>query len=306
MRDTACTLYEGNYHLGVGALINSLYAHGFRGQFFVGYRGELPPWVAEAKSGIFLAAPGLTIQFIHLETPWHLANYKAKFMADLFARYPNEINQLAYFDPDIVVTCRWSFYREWINGGIAVVQEVTNGTMPSTHPLRLAWSHFLTANGETARRDLERYFNSGFVGIAYANRDFLLLWHKLHEAVLSSRKEAASQFMPGDRSLPFFGIDQDCLNAALMSTEQCICVIGPEGMGFIPGGFTMQHAVGSPKPWQFSLWKSIARASPPSMAIKAFWMNVENPIKLFGSLEILRARIGLAAATFIGRFYCRN
>jgi hypothetical protein len=91
-----------------------------------------------------------------------------------------------------------------------------------------------------------------------------------------------------------------------MSSTCRLSTIGPEGMGFVAGGFTMQHAVGSPKPWRFSLIKSLVDAAPPSNAVKAYWKHVEAPIFLYGKFTLWKRRLGLTIAAFVGRFYSRN
>ncbi len=304
--DCVCTLFEGDYHYGVGALVNSLYIAGFRGTVFAGYKGPLPDWARTDENYRYEAGHGVIVQFIPLETSWHLANYKAQFMSDLLANQAKTVQRIAYFDPDIVVTCQWKFFRDWMDCGVAVVEEVTNGTMPSSHPLRRSWSQFLEVNGQTTINSMERYFNSGFVALTQSRGGFLRLWQKLMEAVLGDRDEMAAQFMPGDRSLPFYAVDQDCMNAALMATQEEISAIGPEGMGFVPGGFTMQHAVGSPKPWRFSPLRSMISGTPPSSAIKAFWQYADGPIHLMPDRQLKLRRIGVQIAALSGRFHSRN
>jgi hypothetical protein len=91
MNSAVCTLFEGDYHYGVGALANSLYACGFRGKIYAGYRGPLPPWVAAPKelNGFteFHEVEGLTLCFIPLTTNIHFANYKPDFMLEVWEKY---------------------------------------------------------------------------------------------------------------------------------------------------------------------------------------------------------------------------
>lgn len=305
--DCACTLFEGDYHHGVAALANSLHLNGFRGTLYVGYKGKLPAWARSASDdGLLALAPGLTVNFIKLATSWHLTNYKPRFMLDLLQKQAVDVRSIAYFDPDIVVTCRWDFFRKWFDEGVCVVQEITNGDMPSTHPIRLAWTRFLKAHGYGIENLIERYFNAGFIAVPMRSREFLEVWHHLIQEILQEQQEKKGTFMQGDRSDPFYAPDQDCLNAALMATSQPISAIGPEGMGFTYGGFTMQHAVGSPKPWRFSLQKSILYARPPSMAAKAFLLYTEGPIISMSWLRRRWLRIAMRIASLVGRFYSRT
>ena len=146
MNAAVCTLFEGDYHYGLGALVNSLCKSGFRGVVWAGYRGPLPPWASPIlEIGAFrdfCVNEGCTIRFIRLDATIHFAYCKPQFMLEVFEQYAPDIDALFYFDPDIVVKCRWSFFEEWATCGVALVQEIVNGGMSATHPYRAAWSSY--------------------------------------------------------------------------------------------------------------------------------------------------------------------
>src|SRR4030095_13452291 len=176
MTTAVCTLFEGDFHYGVGAIANSLHARGYRGKIYAGYRGKLPRWVNVAHSeGLheYSPAEGLTLRFVPISADVHLGNYKPHFMLNLWEECP-EVDALYYFDPDILVKCRWSFFEEWIEAGIALCMDV-NPCMPSNHPTRFRWKQFCQKHGLPVVRDLDTYFNSGFLGLSPQHFGFVPL-----------------------------------------------------------------------------------------------------------------------------------
>lgn len=307
-RAAVCTLFEGHYHHGLGALVNSLYRHGFRGTIWAGYRRALPPWATPLSTNEgyqeFAVGESCVIRFLPLQSDLHFANCKPDFMLRIFKEQP-DLPGLFYFDPDIVIRCRWSFYEEWLSHGLALVQEITNGTMPANHPLRMQWIAFAKSLGLTIHRDLNQYFNSGFIGVARRHQSSLSLWQKLLDGV-GQTKLSLQGFMPGDRTNPFYGIDQDTLNLTAMITDHPLSTIGPEGMDFVSGGFTMSHGVGTPKPWQKPMILSALDGRGPNAADQGYWSNATHPIRLHPRWRLASKKLDLVLGKMIGRFNRRS
>lgn len=315
MSAVVCTLFEGNYHHGVAALVNSLYHHGFRGTVYAGYRGNLPPWVEKTKQVLFaenlkaekfLVAEDLSIVFVQLTTDFHLSNYKPFFAQQVKKNCNMSAGAQFYFDPDIVLKCSWSFFEEWVKMGVALVNEKINHDMGSNHPIRVMWKEILRENGYKCNQVLSSYINAGFFGIPMSDESFLEVFGRL--IIYSQEKNGVDMKkidMLVNRTNPFFAKDQDALNMAAMASETTVCPYGPEGMDFIHGGSLMSHAVGGSKPWKKNYVTSFLKGYPPSLQDKEFWRYSQGVIRSLSQRKIAIATLLIKSTSFLGRFYRR-
>ena len=304
-----CTLFEGDYHFGLAAFVNSLVRAGYAGTVWAGYRGALPPWLNQLKR---LDGPGeeyrvtsqVRLVFVPVVTYFHFANYKPQFMLDLFAGPTRNCGYLWYFDPDIFLRCSWSHYTKWQRHGIALCEEIVYYHLSENDPLRFQWIEIGTEMGLGEPRALSRYFNSGMVGLARAHVEFLHLWVRILDRA-NTMGHNLDAFRAGTREMPFYAGDQDALNIAAMYTQHPLTTMGPEAMGFVPSGFTMYHAVGQ-KPWRGSSLLRALAGMPPSDADKFFFTQVSSPIRAYSPARVFAKRIACSIAALIGRFYRRR
>jgi len=316
MESVVCTLFEGSYHMGVAGLANSLFKNGFRGSIFVGYKGELPGWCSPTVTTPYdlwhggttlTVASDFFLHFLPVNTHYHLTNFKPNFMLQLWDGPAKDADSIAYFDPDIVVKCNWTFFENWMLHGAALVHEIIANDMPPTHPLRMQWKAVISANGKQIKRSLHSYINGGFCGVNKKNIEFLHTWKDIFQTGVEN-----SQLTPGrwrhsyDRNYIFFAQDQDVLNIAAMCSSSPICEMGPEAMDFLQGGTTMSHAAGGKKPWNKHFINSFFNGFPPSTVDKLFWTNSYGPIQCFTKSELRRKKLALKFTSFMGRFYRRG
>jgi hypothetical protein len=314
MNSAVCTLFEKHYHYGVAALVNSLYYHGYRGEIYAGYQGSLPFWAINAIENPLLGkgicsleiAAGLNINFILLDTKYHLTNYKPNFMLQLLTDTAKDSEAIAYFDPDITIKCKWGFFEKWMSHGVALVHEITANDMPPTHPIRQEWEKVICLSNKNKSRELYSYINAGFCGVSRQNLEFLQVWQEIFDTGIKFFKIDTKQLAhQNDRTQIFYAQDQDSLNMAAMCSKSPISEIGPEAMDFIHGGWVMSHAVGSPKPWKKNFLLYMLKGISPSLADKAYWRNVLGPIRCHNPMKVRFKKTNILVASFLGRFYTK-
>jgi hypothetical protein len=304
-----CTLYEGNYHLGLGALVNSLHAGGFRGHVYAGHRGDIPPWAEERvrKNGagwLFDVSDECTLHFVPLDTALHFNNYKPHWILDLMEKHCPQERNFFYFDPDIVVKARWDFFEEWASHGIAVCEDV-NHYLPRNHPVRLAWKKYAAKCGLLVRQELDKFYNGGFFAVQREHKDFLEAWKQLFGCRASDGADL-SKFELSGFEFPYMYLDQDLMNLALMLVPHRVSAVGPEGMDFKPGGYVMSHSAGQTKSWRkHFLWEAL-KGRAPSLVDKEFFRHTQAPIKIYSAPQLAARRAGVTIGSAIGRFYRRG
>lgn len=306
MNTTLCTLFEGHYHYGVAALANSLMANGYSGDLWVGYRGKLADWIVknasyDPASGQLRISSDFSLRFVLLDTPVFFTYYKATFMQDVLERYAPQADAVAYIDPDIVLKCAWSDIKAWFDGGIGLIEDV-NWNFPPRHPKRLMWSAWFAPHGVAPRRDLERYYNAGFISVPRQHADFLGLWGRMCSLVMGYN-EGLKEIKSGNAPDLFHSTDQDAMNFALMAHEAPLNTAGADAMDFLDGGYYFSHAIGGAKPWLGRHVRRALKGRPPSPATKAYYRYANHPIQLYSPLQFKLRRLSLGLASAIGRFY---
>ena len=303
-----CTLFEGNYHYGLGALVNSLHARGFRGHLYAGYRGELPPWavskVRQNGAGTLLdIAPECTVHFLPVDTERHLNNYKPLFVLELMRQHPDD-DGFFFFDPDIIVRAHWLFFEEWVTEGIALCEDI-NHYMPRNHPVRRAWKRYAAQRGLAIRQDLDNFYNGGFFGVRREHAGFLHTWNRLFETRAAEGVDLRNIKL-NDLEFPYLFLDQDLMNLALMLGPHPISAVGPEGMDFVPGGYVMSHSAGDTKSWRKRFVWDALQGRAPTRADKEFLQHTQYPISIYSRRKLATRRVSVRIGAAIGRFYRRR
>ena len=301
------TLFEGDYHLGAAALINSLCAAGFAGTVVCGHRGPVPPWAPAGR-----ALGPVKVEFVALATTAHLTNHKPDFLHRVWTELHPGADRLFYFDPDIILKARWSFFEEWAGYGVALVEDV-NSPLPESHPRRGAWRLCLARRQQRVVRETALYVNGGFIGLARAQQGFLQEWRQAMDLVgqeIGGLEHSMFSF-GADRpdlaspAYPFNKTDQDALNLAVMTATEPVSIMGAEGMDFRPGGWTMSHALGAEKPWRKKFLRAAFAGRTPTPAEREFWVHAAAPLAAFPARTVAWRRRTLALAALLGRFYRR-
>ncbi|QEG01046.1 hypothetical protein Mal15_51220 [Stieleria maiorica] len=308
--DIVFTLFEGSYHLGAGALLNSVVNSGFKGDFYLVHREQPPVWFEPARESI--ANHGVQLKALQTSESKHLAQVKASVALNLMEEH-GSCSKVFYFDPDIVVKRNWAFFEKWTEFGVCLVEEVVKRRMSADHPQRMLWKEWAEEKGFVVKRTLGKYFNSGFFAFRREHCDFLEHWnavltHRHNDGIEVNVAGGYSQkFDDQDDPLQAFSTwDQDAMNLALMMSDLPLSTMGPEEMDFLPAGTTMSHAVGSRKPWNRSYLRDALVGFPPQTVDKVFWNNAQFPIRLFSARHLTQKQIAVKLASLVGRVYCRG
>ena len=322
MRAVVCTLFEGSYHFGVAAFINSLHYKGYQGEIYIGYRGVLPRWASKSKENpienfsnnrTLQVTDNLQIHFILLDTHHHLTNYKPDFMLRIWEGPAKESESIFYFDPDIILAAPWKFIQDWANHGVAMCEDV-NSPLSKYHPRRMAWREYFKQRGINLSFKEQYYANGGFVGVVRHNRSFLLMWKTIQEEMALiigglNRSSISGDPLPdGVKEIfaPFSKTDQDALNATIEAWEGRVSFLGKEGMAFNSGITVMPHALGSLKPWLINPLIQALFGRSPRKVDRYFWNSVSGPIFPYSPIRVYLNQIFIKMASFIGRWYQRS
>ena len=294
------TLYEGDYHVGVAALVNSAFNCGFKGKIFILYKDKLPPWSLSNQWRDSFGKTGINVCFEKCITPRHFGYHKPFAARAIFDANP-DLDGLIYADPDIVFLAPYKFFEQWIDGGVALCLDSNFRWLHKNHPWRRDWRALAKRAGLPIQWDSPEYSNSGFFGLKKEAAQFLYHWMTV---ILQFEKEGGdtSGFDMQNRYRSIVS-DQDALAASLYAILDEPAYLGQEGMGFNGHYFILSHAIENPKPWRQFFTKLALKGRKPSISAKLWLKHAQFPIPAMSRTKYLLTKIDLNLASFISRFW---
>ena len=323
MNTAICTLFEGHYHFGLAALLNSLYKKDFEGTIYAGYRGELPKWVLKesnkkvvdgyGESEVLQLGDKISVFFIALDTEYHFTNFKPNFMLDLWNGPASDAEAMIYMDPDIVVSMDWSLFSDWLQHGVALCEDI-NSPVHEFHPKRSNWRKYFNRYNLELKFKSAYYVNGGFVGVKREYKSFIEDWMKIQEYMAEaigglSRSSLTGKQLNKESSgifAPFSKTDQDALNATIEYSSHPSSIVGKEAMSFIAGKALLPHALGTPKPWMNKPIKKFFKGYSPRLIDKLYWKYANGKIKSKPGVQVSMKIFYTSLASFLSRFYVRK
>ncbi|CAA6678615.1 MULTISPECIES: hypothetical protein [unclassified Lentimonas] len=303
MMQAILTLYEGNYHLGVGALINSAIGSGFKGKFFVGYRDSLPPWVAglECSGEENYTVHGCELIFFRCDPARHLTYHKPFAALNILEVYP-DVDAIFYADPDVLFLEQWTYFEKWIRCGVALCLDANFPFVGTSHPWRSEWCEMIDQSDLQVVNDSTDYYNAGFIGLAREDAEILRNWVTLIEHF--EQQGGDTKEMDTGNFLISVRSDQELLAAAAMTFRR-VSVVGLEAMGFNGHYCILSHAIESPKPWDCNFMRQACSAIGVSRSAKYYMQHSQYPIPLYHKYEYRLKMASVRINQLITRFYSK-
>ncbi len=304
------TLVENHYFLGFSALLNSLVDHGgCIDKVIAGYRYDLPTWLPPLteRNGIqtFTLPSGIVVDLVKLDGDGlHMVHEKPAWCLNVQENLAPEADEYYFFDSDITIDNRMSFYSEWLEEGVAICGDV-NFVFDATHPARKKWAKAAEAAGHRIVNNIDSYYNSGFLGWRNDQKQFIHDWMEASR-ILSAYSGDMKQFRVHDRTYMVLSTNQDGLNLAIMITEEPISLVGPDGMGFTFGMQLMQHPIGK-KPWKRNFILDFIKGYPPRKGDLTFWKAANgSELAPYSAFTVRRKVVTVKLLKLFARFYQRS
>lgn len=307
-RNVVTTLFENHYEYGVAALLNSLCQADFEGIVCIGYKGKRPFWMNQLKpkngnANIFKLSEKVDIRFDELIVDMHFGYYKPYYLKQMAEVYP-QAQGCYYFDPDIVVLAKWSYFENWVQSGVALCQDSNYTLLYWNHPWRNKWRTDFSEFDKGIDKTLNVYINSGFIGVSPNNNELINRWITVNEKY-SALGYPIHEFDKGEGIHAYKG-DQDVLNAAMtLSSDLNFSIIGKEAMAFDYPVAIMAHAVSGTKPWKRNFIKDACSGNRATVADECFLNVCSTPIQIYSRSELKRKKIQLTFSKIINRVWSK-